>query len=267
MDDLARPSDEASSAAPRAEPRPRRQHRRRCRRDACRDAPAGGRAAPDLEQRLREKGSRSATPIDVPTARDVRSISVATLASRFATWDAVVAARRVSLADAADRCPRSRGDPVRCGSCWSTRVARRHRQGDRPLRALGAHRDDRDHRRSRRVLAPRDSGSLAVMLRHAGEHTSLGSYARMIPPEDRPALRERRSPSRSRRSCTAGSLRGSPRPSRARGDAVDSRYIASVPAGWRPRTILDRFRGAFGAKLSIVPAPEPPALTSLMEAD
>ena len=32
----------------------------------------------------------------IPTPREVRSISAATLASRFATWDAVAAARRAS---------------------------------------------------------------------------------------------------------------------------------------------------------------------------
>jgi exopolyphosphatase/pppGpp-phosphohydrolase len=109
--------------------------------------------------------------------------------------------------------------------------------------------------------------ALAAMLRHAGEHTSLGSYARLIPPEERPGLRRaavalalaeelhRRIPPGEPVTLTCTRRRGR------------FEVQAPVPAGWRPRTILDRFRSAFGGKLSIVAAPEPPSPLPRIAAD
>jgi exopolyphosphatase/guanosine-5'-triphosphate,3'-diphosphate pyrophosphatase len=202
----------------------------------------------------------------VPTPQDVRTISVATLATRFATWEAGVAARRVSLAtqliDALDPevGPSMRELLAHAASLVDIGKAIDHYERWEHTAMIATTADLAGFSHEGLV-------SLAAMLRHAGEHTSLGSYARLIPPEDRPGLRRaavalalaeelhRRIPAAESAALTCTWRRGR------------FEVQAPVPAGWRPRTILDRFRGAFGAKLSIVPAPDAPAPTSQMEAD
>jgi exopolyphosphatase/guanosine-5'-triphosphate,3'-diphosphate pyrophosphatase len=205
-------------------------------------------------------------PDHVPTPREVRTISVATLASRFATWDPVVAARRVSLAtQLIDALDPEVAPPVKellehAASLVDIGKAIDHYERWEHTAMIATTAD----------LAGFSHGglvALAAMLRHAGEHTSLGSYARLIPPEDRPGLR---------RSAVALALAeellrripvGEPATLTCTWRRGRFEVHAPVPAGWRPRTILDRFRGAFGGKLSIVPAPDALVPRSRMAAD
>ena len=92
-------------------------------------------------------------------------------------------------------------------------------------------------------------GILSAILRHAGGDTSLGPYARLIPLGDRPAVRRaavalalaeelnRRIPPREPAPlrCTWG---------------TGSRSRPPVPASWKPRSVTERFRAVFGARLS-----------------
>jgi exopolyphosphatase / guanosine-5'-triphosphate,3'-diphosphate pyrophosphatase len=202
----------------------------------------------------------------IPTPREVRSISAATLASRFATWDPVAAARRGALAAQLIEAL----DP---DATTSVKELLAHASYLLDIGKAIDHYERWEHTAmivTTADLAGFSHGGLAALsaiLLHAGEHTSFGPYARMIPPEERPALRRaavalalaeelhRRIPVGDPATITCTRRRG----------RVE--VMAPVPAGWRPRTILDRFRGAFGAKLSIVPAPEPPSVRSLMTAD
>jgi exopolyphosphatase/guanosine-5'-triphosphate,3'-diphosphate pyrophosphatase len=202
----------------------------------------------------------------IPTPHEVRSITAATLASRFATWDAVAAERRAALAsqliDALDPDATEFVKEILAHASWLLDIGKAidHYQRWEHTAMIVTTAD----------LAGFSHGGLAALsaiLLHAGEDTTFGPYARMIPPGDRPALRRaavalalaeelhRRIPVGDRATITCTRRRGR------------FEIVAPIPAGWRPRTILDRFRGAFGAKLSIVPAPEPPPLRPQMVAD
>jgi exopolyphosphatase/guanosine-5'-triphosphate,3'-diphosphate pyrophosphatase len=214
---------------------------------------------------LRE-GLALGEPGSIPTPREVRGISVATLASRFATWDAFAAARRTSLAS----------QLIEALDPDATSFVKELLSHASALLDIGKaidHYERWDH--TAMIVTTADLAgfshgglvALSTILRHAGEHTSLGPYARLIPPEDRPALRRaavalvlaeellRRIPAGESATITCTRRRGR------------FEVQAPVPAGWRPRTILDRFRGAFGTKLSIVAAPEPPSPRPRIAAD
>jgi exopolyphosphatase/guanosine-5'-triphosphate,3'-diphosphate pyrophosphatase len=210
---------------------------------------------------LRE-GLALGDPDAVPTPREVRTISVATLASRFATWDASAASRRVSLVSQLIEVLDPEAPPLvseMLGHAAS-------------LLDIGKAIDhyDRWEHAAMIVTAADLAGfshrglvALSAILRHAGEQTSLGPSARLIPSNERPALRRaavalalaeelhRRIPAGERATLTCTQNRGR------------FEVQAPVPVRWRPRTISNRFRGAFGAKLAVVPASEIATFTSL----
>ncbi len=124
----------------------------------------------------------------VPTPRQVRTISVATLAARFATWDVIAAGRRSSLAaqliDALDP--------------ETTAFMAELLEHAAALLDVGKaidHYERFEH--AAMIVTTADLagfshealGTLSAILRHAGGDTSLGPYARMIPAGDRPAVR------------------------------------------------------------------------------
>jgi exopolyphosphatase / guanosine-5'-triphosphate,3'-diphosphate pyrophosphatase len=201
----------------------------------------------------------------VPTPRQVRTISVATLAARFATWDVVAAGRRSSLAaqliDALD--------PERTAF---TAELLEHAAALLDVGKAIDYYERFEH--AAMIVTTADLagfthealGTLSAILRLAGGDTSLGPYARLIPAGDRPAVRRaavalalaeelhRRIPPGEPASLTC-TWRGR------------FEVEAPVPARWHPRSVADRFRAVFGAKLSVVPAPDVRPLNPVMAPD
>jgi exopolyphosphatase/guanosine-5'-triphosphate,3'-diphosphate pyrophosphatase len=187
---------------------------------------------------------------DVPHPPSVRTISVATLATRFATWDARTAERRVRIAltifDALD-------------AAAPTRV--REMLGHAALlldvgRALDYY--DRFEHAATIVLTAdlggfshTDLAVLATILRDAGDDQARG---RLVEEQDR-AVVERASASLS---LADELLRRIPPDEelaiRCRWTGDGFEVTAPVPAGWRPRGVADRFREAVGRPLVVRPA-------------
>ena len=201
----------------------------------------------------------------VPTPRQVRTISAATLAARFATWDAVAAGRRSSLA----------AQLIEALDPETTAFIAELLEHAASLLDVGKAIDyyERFVHAAMSVTTADLAGFthealciLSAILRHAGGDTTLGPYARFIPASDRPAVRRaavalalaeelhRRIPQGEPASLTC----------RWRGRFE---VQAPVPTRWQPRSVADRFRAVFGAKLSVVPAPDPRPLNPVMAPD
>ncbi|MGH2673731.1 MAG: hypothetical protein ACRDHC_12215, partial [Actinomycetota bacterium] len=201
----------------------------------------------------------------VPSPRQVRTISSATLAARFATWDIAAADRRASLA----------AQLIEALDPAATSVGVEMLEHAATLLDVGKaidHYERFEH--AAMIVTTADLagftheslGILSAILRYAGGDTSLGPYARLIPLGDRPAVRRaavtlalaeelnRRIPPREPASlrCT---WRGR------------FEIEAPVPAPWQPRAVADRFRAVFGAKLSVVPAPDRRPVDPVMAPD
>ena len=201
----------------------------------------------------------------VPSPREVRTISAATLAARFATWNVTVAERRSSLAV----------QLIHALDPDATPFVVEMLEHAATLLDVGKaidHYERFEH--AAMIVTTADLagfthealGILSAILRHAGGAASLGPYARLIPAGDRPAVRRtavalalaeelhRRIPPGEPASITC----------RWRGRFE---VEAPVPAPWHPRGVADRFRTVFGAKLSIVPAPDARQLNPVMAPD
>jgi exopolyphosphatase/guanosine-5'-triphosphate,3'-diphosphate pyrophosphatase len=187
----------------------------------------------------------------VPPPRWVRTLSVATLSSRFATWDATAADRRTTLAtrlhEALD--PEAR-DAVREMLVHASTVLDIGRAID--------YYDRFEH--AAMIVTAADLGGfthetlgiLSAILRQADDDIRLGRYRRLIADADRPAvlraatvlalaeeLKRRISPSRPAIiSCTWH----------------PSAFVIEgpLPSGWRPRGLADRFRQVFGRPLHVM---------------
>jgi exopolyphosphatase/guanosine-5'-triphosphate,3'-diphosphate pyrophosphatase len=209
---------------------------------------------------LRE-GLALGDPDSVPTPREVRTISVATLASRFATWDPSAAARRVSLSSQLVEALELEAPPL-------VDEMLEHAASLLDIGKAIDHYERWDH--AAMIVTAADLAgfthkglvALSAILRLAGEDTSLGPSARLIPPDERPALRKaavalalaeelhRRIPAGERATLSCSRRRGR------------FEIRAPVPVRWRPRNISNRFRAAFGAKLAVVPASETATLAA-----
>jgi exopolyphosphatase/guanosine-5'-triphosphate,3'-diphosphate pyrophosphatase len=190
---------------------------------------------------------------EIPPAWWVRTISVATLASRFTTWSAAAGSRRAHLAAALHEAT----DP---GSPDGVREMLGHAATVLDVgRAIDYY--DRFEHAAMIVTAADlagfshgDLGLLTAILRQADDDIRLGPYARLVDAKRRTAvLRAATSlalaDELNRRmhpdvppilSCTM----------RPKGFEV----VAPVPAGWRPRGVADRFRRVFGRPLIVVPS-------------
>jgi exopolyphosphatase / guanosine-5'-triphosphate,3'-diphosphate pyrophosphatase len=195
---------------------------------------------------LAETGAAMASPAFV------RKISVATLASRFATWDPAVADRRAGLAEALlERLdPTSPPAVVEMLAHAATLVD--------VGRAIDYY--DRFEHAAMIVTAAdlggfthANLGALTAVLRQAEDPSRLGPFGRLVARQDRPAVRRaatvlalaeelnRRIPPGRPATITCNMLKGG------------FEVIAPVPAGWRPRGVADRFTTVFGRPLLLVP--------------
>lgn len=189
----------------------------------------------------------------VPPSRWVRTISVATLSARFATWDAVAAERREMLAT------RLHGtlDPEARDAIGEMLV---HASTVLDVGRAIDYYDRFEH--AAMIVTAADLGGfthenlgiLSAILRQADDDIRLGPYGRLIAGADRPAvlraatvlaladeLKRRIPPSHPAViSCTW-------HPS---GFVVEG----PLPSGWSPRAIADRFRQVFGRPLHVMPS-------------
>ena len=187
---------------------------------------------------------------EVPPASWVRTISVATLARRFATWDAEAAERRTAIATKVF-------DVLDATSPSSVREMLTHAAALVDVgRAIDYY--DRFEHAAMIVLTAdlagfshADLAALATILRDAGDDSSGG---RLVDEQDR-AVVERAAATL----ALADDLhRRIPKDAPAEigcawtGDGFEVR--APVPAGWRPRAVADRFAAAVGRPLRIVAA-------------
>lgn len=187
----------------------------------------------------------------IPTAEWVRQISVATLAARFATWDAALADRRAALAahlhDALDpQAPRSVSEMLGHAATLID-----------VGRAIDYY--DRFEHAAMIVTAAdlagfthADLGALTAILRQADDDTRLGPYGRMIDPADRRAVL---------RAATALTLAdelnrrippGVPATLSCNWLRNGFEVVAPVPPGWHPRGVATRFEKVFGRPLLVV---------------
>ena len=208
---------------------------------------------------LREGLALDADGDDIPPAAWVRTISVATLAARFATWDPVAAERRTALAlrlhETVD--PEAR---------LSIREMLEHAA---TLLDVGRAIDYYDRFAHAAMIAMAADlagfthaklGMVAAILRQADDDTRLGTYGRLVDESDRPAIE---------RAATTLAL----------ADELNRRIVPSAPAqiacswtgdgfevgapvppGWRPRGVVQRFARVFGRPLLVtasVPSPRP----------
>ena len=187
----------------------------------------------------------------IPPPRFVRTISVATLAARFATWDAKGAERRAGLASRLHESldPEARDDLREMLEHAATlldvgRAIDYYQRFEHAAMITTA-----------ADLAGFSHGALATLtaiLRQAHDDARLGPYARLLPGPDRPAVL---------RAATALAL--ADELNRRIPPGVPARIstawhpgafvvVAPVQAGWRPRGLADRFRSAFGRPLHVV---------------
>jgi exopolyphosphatase/guanosine-5'-triphosphate,3'-diphosphate pyrophosphatase len=189
---------------------------------------------------------------DVPPPPWVRTISVATLASRFATWEPGTAERRSILAIRLHEAL----DPT------APVAVREMLEHAATLLDVGRAIDyyDRFEHAAMIVTAADlagfthgDLGVLTAILRQADDDTRLGPYGRLLDDGDRPAVL---------RAATALALadelnRRIPRDAMVSisADWTSDRFqvVAPVPAGWRPRGVADRFAKVYGRPLAVVP--------------
>jgi exopolyphosphatase / guanosine-5'-triphosphate,3'-diphosphate pyrophosphatase len=201
---------------------------------------------------------------EIPPAWWVRTISIATLGSRFTTWSAELGSRRAQLAATLHES----ADP---GAPDAVREMLGHAATVLDVgRAIDYY--DRFSHAAMIVTAAdvagfshADLGLLTAILRQADDDTRLGSYGRLlVDGSSRTAVL---------RAATALALAdelnrrmqpGVPATLSCTFRPNGFEVVAPVPAGWRPRGVADRFGEVFGRPLIVVPAelaaePVPPA--------
>lgn len=215
---------------------------------------------------LREGLALATTGASAPSPEWVRTISVATLAARFRTWNAAAAERRTGLA--ADLLSvLDPSSPMRLREMLSHAAT---------LLDVGRAIDyyERFEHAADIVIAAdlagfahADLGALTAILRQADDDTRLGPYGRLVPDDDRPAVL---------RAATALTLAdelnrrippGAPAPISCNWLRGGFEVVAPVPNGWRPRAVARRFRSVFDADLLVVANESAPVLAPVLEPD
>jgi exopolyphosphatase/pppGpp-phosphohydrolase len=201
----------------------------------------------------------------IPTPTQVRAISVATLATRFATWDPRVAERRSSLAAQLIGALDPDAPPELVELLEHAAV----------LLDVGKAIDYYERYEHTAMIVTtadlagfphRSLGVLSAILRYAGGERNLGPYARLLPTDERPPVR---------RAAIALELaeelhRRIPRDEAAVVRCTWGRRFeveAPVPAPWDPRGVADRFFAVFRSRLVIVPTPTPRPAASQLHPD
>ena len=200
---------------------------------------------------LREGLALATAGTGIPSASWVRTISVGTLAARFATWDPVHADRRAGLASRLHRALDPNAPPSVCEMLGHAAT----------LLDVGRAIDyyDRFEHAAMIVTAAdlagfthADLGALTAILRQADGDARLGAYGRMIDPSYREAVLKaataltfadelnRRIPPGSTAPLSCNWLRGG------------FEVVAPVPPGWHPRGLAVQFRKVFGQPLLVV---------------
>jgi exopolyphosphatase/guanosine-5'-triphosphate,3'-diphosphate pyrophosphatase len=189
---------------------------------------------------------------DIPPARWVRTISVATLAARFATWDPAVAERRAAIANRLFETLEPAASPVVAEmlghAATLVDVGRAIDYYDR-----FAHAAQISIAADLAGFSHTQLAALATILRGADVDEREGRWAHLVDDVDRATVERASSVL-----ALADELhRRIPRPAPAVVACGWSRegfeVLAPVPAGWRPRGVADRFRQAYGAPLVVVP--------------
>jgi exopolyphosphatase / guanosine-5'-triphosphate,3'-diphosphate pyrophosphatase len=190
---------------------------------------------------------------EIPPAWWVRTISIATLASRFTTWSAAAGSRRAQLAATLHEAT----DP---DSPDDVREMLGHAATVLDVgRAIDYY--DRFEHAAMIVTAAdlggffhADLGLLTAILRQADDDIRLGRYGRLVDARRRTAVL---------RAATALALAdelnrrmqpGVPATLSCTFRPRGFELVAPVPAGWRPRGVAARFRQVFGRPLIVVPA-------------
>jgi exopolyphosphatase / guanosine-5'-triphosphate,3'-diphosphate pyrophosphatase len=187
----------------------------------------------------------------IPSPLWVRTISVATLAARFATWDPALADRRAALASQLHTAL----DPA-----GSQGIAEMLGHAATLLdvgRAIDYY--DRFEHAAMMVTAAdlagfthADLGALTAILRQADDDTHLGPYGRMIDPVDRQAVLKAASALTLADELNRRIPPGAPAPLTCNWLRSGFEVVAPVPPGWHPRGIATRFRKVFGQPLMVV---------------
>jgi exopolyphosphatase/guanosine-5'-triphosphate,3'-diphosphate pyrophosphatase len=186
---------------------------------------------------------------DVPPASWVRTISVATLAGRFATWDVVAAERRTAIAVKIF-------DVLDATSPSSVREMLTHAA---TLVDIGRAIDyyDRFSHAAMIVLAADlagfshpDLAALATILRDAGDEVSA---LRLVDERDRSVVERAGAALALADDLHRRIPKHEPADVRCAWTGDGFEITAPVPAGWRPRAVADRFSAAVGRPLRIVP--------------
>lgn len=202
---------------------------------------------------LREGLALDAFERDVPPPSWVRTISVTTLASRFATWDREMADRRVQIAirlfEALDA---SAPLPVR-----------EMLEHAATLVDIGRAIDyyDRFEHAASIVVAADLAGftrhglaALATIVRRAADDGRDGPYAPLVEPAERAAVERAAATLALAEELNRRVPRDAPAPVSCAWRRDGFEVVAPVPAGWRPRSVAARFVEAFGRPLIVVPS-------------
>lgn len=201
---------------------------------------------------LREGLALDAFGRDVPPAAWVRTISVASLAARFATWDPSVAQRRAAIAIRLHEAL----DPA---APLSVREMLEHAA---TLLDVGRAIDyyDRFEHTAAIVIAAdlagfthSDLGALATILRQAADDARLGPYVRLVDQIDRPAVERAAAALTLAEELNRRIPHDAPAPVSGNWLRAGFEVVAPVPRGWKPRGVAERFAQVFGRPLIIVP--------------
>jgi exopolyphosphatase / guanosine-5'-triphosphate,3'-diphosphate pyrophosphatase len=215
---------------------------------------------------LREGLALATAGASAPSPEWVRSVSIATLAVRFRTWDAGAAERRAGLA----------AELLTALDPATPRRLREMLAHAATLLDVGRAIDyyDRFEHAANIVIAAdlagfthADLGALTAILRQADDDTRLGPFARLVPEEDRPAVLA---------AATALTLAdelnrrippGAPAPITCNWMRGGFEVVAPVPSGWKPRGVARRFRSVFGQDLLVVANESASVLAPVLEPD
>ncbi|HEX7248333.1 MAG TPA: Ppx/GppA phosphatase family protein [Actinomycetota bacterium] len=215
---------------------------------------------------LREGLALATSGATAPSPTWVRSISVATLAARFRTWNAAAAERRTSLAAellaALDPSASSRLREMLAHAATLLDIGRAIDYYDRFRHAANI------------VIAAdlagfshADLGALTAILRQADDDTRLGPYARLVPDADRAAVLQAATVLTLADELNRRIVPGAPAPISGNWMRNGFEVVAPVPGGWRPRGVARRFRSVFGGDLLVVANDSGPVLAPALEPD